>query len=551
MNRSYFETCFPCGWLGSRLSEPPETTRLGAPFGRPQPPGFVFETASRHLRLLSLLCVLLAPVSRLPAQAVLGPKGPVNPEQKQPTGRQPGDPIVYRLTVTPAAEPDPPLKYSLYPRWDELKPGNSVPMWYRALSQTDSNNPQIKRLNENHNRWFTDILEDMPVDEIRPFLAQQEGATLSQARQAAFREKTDWDLRLRDLRGPETIEFLLGEFQDARRLAWILLLRTRLSLLDGDFEAALADMTVCFRLAHDVAEPETFINDLIGMAIMSMTEEGIRNLIDTPGSPNLYWALAELPRPLIDLRPATQMEMTLPERFFPRLKDPAAEERTVPQWRQLLHDALREIGRFQDSPMLPGSDASDLAVDVALLGLTLRGYPTARRDLIDHGYDQADVDAMPVGKVIAIHQRLIDETLWQNYAAAALLPYQEAQQRFRALDREMGVREYTSSAWQSRETLPIAGALLPSLRQVQVAQGRRDVMRAALMVVEAVRMHLAVGDGTLPRSLDDITVVPVPKNPWTEGSFTYELHGDVAVLDFVLPYYHRQFEIRVDDGAAK
>ncbi len=505
---------------------------------------------NRHLRPLVLLCVLLAPASRLPAQTVLGPKGPVNPEQKQPKGRQPGDPFIYRLTVTPAAEPDPPLKYSLYPRWDELQPGNSVPMWYRALSRMSTNNPQIKRLNENDDRWFTEPWDDMPVDEIRPFI-QNRGTSLAHAREAAFRERTDWDLRLRDMRGSDTIMFSLGEFQDSRTLARILSLRTRLSLIDGDFDAALGDMAVAFRLAHDVAEPETFINDLVGFATMAIINENIQHLIDTPGSPNLYWALAELPRPLIDLRPATQLNMTLPERYFPHLYDAAAEDRTVQQWHQLLHDVMREIGRLHDSPTLPDSNASDLAVDIVLLGLTLRGYPTARRDLIDHGYEQADVDAMPVGKVIAIHQRLIYETLWQNYAAAALLPYQVAQQRFRDLDRVMSERGYRSGPWQGRETLPIAGSLLPAAQVVQMAQVRREVMRAALMVVEAIRMHLAASDGQLPQSLEDIDVVPVPKNPWTEAPFTYELRGDVAVLDFRLPNYHRQFEIRVDDGAAK
>ncbi len=56
LTRSCFNNCFPGGWLGSRLSEPPETTRLGAPFGRPQPPGLGFETASR-LSILLLLAI--------------------------------------------------------------------------------------------------------------------------------------------------------------------------------------------------------------------------------------------------------------------------------------------------------------------------------------------------------------------------------------------------------------------------------------------------------------------------------------------------------------
>ncbi|MGD9853989.1 MAG: hypothetical protein AB7U20_03470 [Planctomycetaceae bacterium] len=503
----------------------------------------------KRLIAAALLCATCVPAAPLFAQVVLGPTGPENPDHKKPAGRRADEPIVYRLTVTPAPEPSPPLKYSLSPRWSELTPGNSVPMWYRALAQSGYSSPHIQPLNDNDDRWFTDSLNDMPIDEVRPFL-QNRANSLEDARTAAFREETKWDLRLRDLRGPETITVLLGEFQDARGLARLLSLQTRVHLLDRDFDAALADMTVAFRLARDVAEPETLINDLIGIAIISITEVNIRHMIGMPGSPNLYWALATLPRPAIDLRDSTQMEMTLPERYFPWLKDPATPERTPEQWQHLLSGTLREVGGLHDSPLLPRSSSPDAVVNVALAGLCLRGYPTVKRDLIESGVSPQQVGAMPVGKAIALHQQLVYQELSQSYASAMYLPYPAAQRRFVQIDQAMRERGlHRAGPWERRETIPIASSLLASFQQAQMAQIRRDVSRAALMTVEAIRMHLAAEDGRFPKSLDEITVVPVPKNPWTEAPFDYELTGGVAVIDLPFPNFHQRYELRVTDGA--
>src|SRR5213593_2791887 len=43
-------------------------------------------------------------------------------------------PLVVRLTVHPAAEPTPALKYRLLPEVRELTPGNAAVLYYRAFS---------------------------------------------------------------------------------------------------------------------------------------------------------------------------------------------------------------------------------------------------------------------------------------------------------------------------------------------------------------------------------------------------------------------------------
>src|SRR4051794_5298683 len=49
-----------------------------------------------------------------------------------------------QLNVTPAAEPVPALKYHLVPRDIELKPGNIVPYYYRALLDMQSTMKSIR-----------------------------------------------------------------------------------------------------------------------------------------------------------------------------------------------------------------------------------------------------------------------------------------------------------------------------------------------------------------------------------------------------------------------
>ena len=55
--------------------------------------------------------------------------------------------------------------------------------------------------------------------------------------------------------------------------------------------------------------------------IGSMMTGQIEQFIQQPAAPNLYWALATLPRPLIDFRPALEEESNFLYLQFPELKD--------------------------------------------------------------------------------------------------------------------------------------------------------------------------------------------------------------------------------------
>src|ERR687887_746655 len=80
----------------------------------------------------------------------------VLPARAQP---RPGEPI--RLTIHPAAEPVPALKYRLLPELDEQEPGNRALLYYRSLSPEWWPNIRRPEVMEKINKALTTPLKDL------------------------------------------------------------------------------------------------------------------------------------------------------------------------------------------------------------------------------------------------------------------------------------------------------------------------------------------------------------------------------------------------------
>jgi hydroxypyruvate isomerase len=51
---------------------------------------------------------------------------------------------------------------------------------------------------------------------------------------------------------------------------------------------------------------------------------------------------------------------------------------------------------------------------------------------------------------------------------------------------------------------------------------------AGLQTIEALRLHAAANGGRLPKTLEEVTIIPIPLNPATEKPFPYEFRDGVA-----------------------
>ncbi|MBL9165050.1 MAG: hypothetical protein JNL18_20135 [Planctomycetaceae bacterium] len=457
---------------------------------------------------------------------------------------------VYKMSVTPAAEPEPALALNLIPRADAMRNGNAALFYLRSFAEG------------NLSSAWKGIFDDYGRDEVEgstnaeawySIERQLDGATLAKARTAAsrfdniveqfvargsVRRDCDWGHHVDELEGSAMFAMLLPEVQESRSLARALMLRTRIAIADRDDGAAIEQLRMAYQLARHTAQASFLISSLVGIAEANMANDEVIELIAAKDSPNLYWALAELPRPFIDLVPAVRMEMGIGLRTFPFLIDPENTEHSPQEWARLIASGVEEAQNVLGSGA-PGLDEASAQAGVAGLAIIL--YPDAKRRLMAGGMEAHRVEQMPVGQVLAIdaareYRRIGDEFEKQWY-----LPYAAARNRQRESDALIQGSHLTGGLGRL-----LASMLMPAVNSIRSAGMRLERQLNALQAIEAIRMH-AAQTGKLPATLEEITIVPVPLNPVTGKPFVYRLDGETAILE--LPFsdkmndYSSRFEI--------
>jgi hypothetical protein len=209
----------------------------------------------------------------------------------------------------------PALRYRLLPERRELVAGNAAIFYHRAiemiqivkydlLSQaaTSKKSPaDLANVGETVHRWIAGPLREMPREEVRKQLDLYRNA-LHEIELGAHREDCDWEFDRRS----EGYSLLLPEIQETRTLARLVALQVRFEILEGRPESALHWLRTGFALSRHVTRGTTLIQSLVGAAITSLILDALEELIRAPGAPNLTWALATLPRPMVDLTPALE-----------------------------------------------------------------------------------------------------------------------------------------------------------------------------------------------------------------------------------------------------
>lgn len=439
------------------------------------------------------------------ASAVAGPPFAAPPDPDLP---------VFKITVRPAAAPSPALRYKLLPEVRDQQPGNALVLYYKALSpewMPGVRDPKVQATLE--------AALEMPADQLRTdpgVRFVQPSKMLEMVDQAARRSYIDWEL-VPALRR-DGIALLLPDAQQMRTFGQLLAVRARLDAADGKFDRSVSGLATGFALARHLCEAPTFLHALIGAAVASRMLPQVEALIQQPGTPNLYWALTDLPRPLIDLRKSRQGEWVMLDWVAPGVReaaaDPTAPAMSVEQLRAIA-DRVISIEGGSSSPAGPGR----LLMSV----LAAQRYPDARDWLLSRGWTAAQVDALPVAQVALMYEvhdyeRHLDDVMkWQTQPpAVALEGMARAEREFK---REMAAGQAT-----------LGRLLLPATTGVYRASLRVDRRIAALRCIEAVRLYAAAHGGKLPDALADITEVPVPPDPTTGRSFEYAVRGDAATL---------------------
>lgn len=86
-------------------------------------------------------------------------------------------------------------------------------------------------------------------------------------------------------------------------------LQARLDIAQKKYDSAIRTVQTGVGMARHIADGPTLIHGLVGVAVGTLALKEAEYLIQAPDSPNLYWALEGLPKPLIDLSNQMDAEM--------------------------------------------------------------------------------------------------------------------------------------------------------------------------------------------------------------------------------------------------
>ncbi len=446
---------------------------------------------------------------------------------------------VEELAVQPAAAPRPALKYRLLPALSEQTPGVAAPLYAQAFLALQERKVDEATWAKLQGEWPNAALEELPKEELRQALEQLR-PVLQVVDEASRRRR--YGLELTPDEYARILPALRPQPEAFRTLARILMVRTRLHILDGDCEGAIRSLRSGYAMARHCAEQPTVVHALVGIALAGIMNHSAREVIQMPDAVNLYWALTALPERFVDLGPVFEFDALVFEQMFPEYVHAKAEGATPEHWQTMLDKIVSSppwswTARVWQEPTKAADKSSD-ASKPALDALLAKALPVARRVLRESGISETDVERMSPAEMAAraaleAYQTHRDETAKWCYLpyAQAERPIQEDADKLARLAHEAGMQ------W---DAVSEGGILMQ-------AAARLDRDLAALRCLEAIRLHAASHSGQLPERLEDITEVPVPPNPLTGQPFRYRAEERYVILDIDGGAVAYQWWIRLAD----
>src|SRR5262249_12144620 len=202
-------------------------------------------------------------------------------------------------------------------------------------------------------------------------------SALRQADRAARMDKPDWQILLK--LKTDGFGLLLPDLQKMRFLASALKDRFHDEVVRGQLDDALRTATTMLALSRHMADRPPFIGELVALAIASIALGSLEEMLEQPSCPNLYWALTNLPDPLISVNKGMEGERLLLRSEFHELDD--REPMSPGQIKKLIAhiDKLRQFGQ--------GVGQSKKSTRQWLNGRTKdeKWVEAARRRLVEHG----------------------------------------------------------------------------------------------------------------------------------------------------------------------
>lgn len=413
-----------------------------------------------------------------------------------------------KLTVSRQAAPEPALKYTLLPEVRELNSGNPV-QWYMRCFQEQQNFFFGKEAIAERARYRTLPLAELPADQLRTY----GGGALTQADWGARLDALDWQMLTRVQTEGRTLR--MTELGPLRTLAEGLQVRFRGAIAGKRWDDAVGTAKTMLTLARHLGECPTSEANRLGLDVAGLALDTLTEMVQQPGCPNLYWALTDLPAPLVGLRAGLQGDAVRAAVDLKRLREEPMEKEELEEVITRLSGVAGYARQQAGLPPRNLRTALKAAVKdverlrVARARLTKATPAEKPKDVVgifksalDAGGKEAESWKIPAEQLILLDEKYRYEV--QRDERLKLLALTPAQ---------------LGKAKAGDSTGLFAG-FLPDVLALRREQGRLEQRIAMLRVVEAFRLTGTLAD----------CGVPLPDDPFTGKPFRYEVDGTIGHL---------------------
>ncbi|EMI19742.1 hypothetical protein RMSM_03333 [Rhodopirellula maiorica SM1] len=423
------------------------------------------------------------------------------------------------LRIHPAPEPVPALQIRFWPDRFEMVAGNTFVPFQRAMimmlemnRSAGNDDPFFK----NYKLWMNGPLDELPTQEVSKYLDSQQ-TVLTELHRAMRMRDSHYELGIDDLRGLETVQLLLPEFQNMRQLARLLVLEARLAIAEGRTDDAIRSIRVGFRMGEATGNAtDLLISQLVGIAISGTMLNQVEQLMQMQDSPNVYWALATLPDSIADINEALKFETSVVSRVFPELSHLPSDKVEPAVWRNRLVRTITDMQTLGDSGFGNGDAEARLIAGALMIAMT----ESSRAELIASGSDVSEVRAMSPSEAIVRAAAAQINRIQDNFSKWLLLPDPIRMKYADRTDATIQSNQPTDTATINLGAM-VTGMLMPAVKSASQAEMRTHQTIARMATIEAIRDY-AAAQNELPSSLDQLTNLPAWPDPFTQQAFGYE-----------------------------
>lgn len=418
------------------------------------------------------------------------------------------------MSIQPRAIESPALKYRLLPSEMDKKSGNAVPILLRLpWDQAAFMSTEFPKFHEWNDRGLDD-----------PAWATSDGVLpakfYGEMKRAAYRREAIWEYPIGEVPSPYMI--LLPDVQGLR--AWLsfgLSARIRYHITQGELDQAREGIMVGLANSRHISCTPFYVVQAVAASIDRVMLDRIDELISQTNSPNLYWALSDLPDSLLEMGRAASLESEIFASPLPAFRD-FDRPRDAKEWTRMalqLEELLKELGDLPQKAQEGNIDPES----------TFFSRLVKQKEKADQA--KADLSKL-TGVSDAQLSKMSDDELglrWfsqlriaydQKLAVVVMLSPRDAWPELVKLDADI------KSIQEKTDVKP--NYFHPGTLFINSWTLKRKIQ--AQRIIEAVRHHLATHQGKLPASLDEIKDIPIPLDPLHDLPFTWKVDGKTATL---------------------